>query len=173
MDRIRRRCSLRKHRRSFRVGATPPAYDLELVSRTAPETDVADIPTADWSWINAAADRFERACTQGRRPRIEDYLVDVRPERLVAILDELLRVECELRRRGGEEPTAQEYHVRFPDYASVVDAVFREDLPEPADAEIDDPPREDPSFARPLERSEESKPFLSTAADELAPCEPH
>jgi serine/threonine protein kinase/formylglycine-generating enzyme required for sulfatase activity len=133
------------------------------------ETDVADIPTADWSWINAAADRFERACSRGRRPRIEDYLGDLGPERVPAILDELLRVECELRRRGGEEPTAEEYRARFPDHVGVVDAVFGANPPAPADAEVEEVRREDEAPGGAEEHREGSHPFLSTAADEAAP----
>ena len=79
---------------------------------------------SDWSWINAAADRFERAWKQGPRPCMEDSLDDVDEDRRAALLEELLRVECELRRRAGEEPTAEEYHRRFSGHAAVVDAVF-------------------------------------------------
>jgi hypothetical protein len=62
---------------------------------------MAETPTSDWTWINAAADRFESACKQGRRPRFEDYLAEVDKSRRVALLEELLRVELELRRRAG------------------------------------------------------------------------
>ena len=59
-----------------------------------------------------------------QRPRIEDYLAEVDESRRPRLLEELLRVEIELRRRAGEEPTAEEYRGRFPDHAAVVDAVF-------------------------------------------------
>ena len=104
---------------------------------------MADIPTADWSWINAAADRFERACSRGRRPRIEDYLGDLGPERVPAILDELLRVECELRRGGARSQPRKSTVRRFPDHVGVVDAVFEANLPEPADAEVEELRREE------------------------------
>ena len=84
-----------------------------------------EIPTADWSWINAVADGFERAWTLGRRPRIEAYISDLDRDRVPAILDELVRVECELRRRAGEEPAPEDYRRRFPDYLEVIDHVFR------------------------------------------------
>jgi hypothetical protein len=130
---------------------------------------VAEIPTADWSWINAAADRFERACERGRRPRIEDFLLDERQERVPAILDELLRVECELRRRGGEVPTAEEYRMRFPDHGAVVDAVFGASLPDLARSEVGDPRREGQAYSSPAELSAESRSVLSTAADSSSP----
>ena len=85
---------------------------------------MTEIPTADWTWINAAADRFERAWKAGERPRIEDSLAEADESRRPRLLEELLRVEIELRHRAGEEPTAEEYRGRFPEHAAVVDAVF-------------------------------------------------
>jgi len=97
---------------------------------------MSEIPTDDWTWINAAADRFERAWKDGQRPRIEDDLAEVEESRRPRLLEELLRVERELRRRAGEEPTAEEYRGRFPDYAAMVDAVF---APEPGQSARTDP----------------------------------
>ena len=57
---------------------------------------MSETPTSDWSWINAAADRFEQAWEQGPRPRIEDYVAEVDEPRRVALLEELIRVEPEL-----------------------------------------------------------------------------
>jgi hypothetical protein len=33
---------------------------------------MSEIPTADWTWINAAADRFERAWKAGTRPKTKN-----------------------------------------------------------------------------------------------------
>jgi WD40 repeat protein len=85
---------------------------------------MSDNPTAGWTWINDNADRFERAWNTGARPRIEDYLAEADTQLRDALLEELLRVEIELRRSAGEEPTAREYRQRFPEQAAVVDAVF-------------------------------------------------
>jgi WD40 repeat protein/tRNA A-37 threonylcarbamoyl transferase component Bud32/tetratricopeptide (TPR) repeat protein len=85
---------------------------------------MAEIPTADWSRINAAADRFERAWRAGSRPRIEDYLAEAEPELRAALLEELLRVERELRRRDGEDPGLEEYSLRFSQHAELIQAVF-------------------------------------------------
>jgi serine/threonine-protein kinase len=90
----------------------------------SPESSMSEIPTADWTWINAAADRFERAWKSSEGPRIEDFLPEVDESRWPPLLEELMRVELELRWRDGEEPVAQEYHARFPDHVAVVDAVF-------------------------------------------------
>jgi WD40 repeat protein/tRNA A-37 threonylcarbamoyl transferase component Bud32/Tfp pilus assembly protein PilF len=85
---------------------------------------MSEIPTADWTWVNAAAERFEQAWKDGKRPRLEDYLLEAEESRSSALLKELMRVELELRRRNGEELVAEEYHARFPDHIAVVDAVF-------------------------------------------------
>ena len=83
-----------------------------------------EIPTADWNWINASAERFERAWKAGPRPRIEDYLTELEQPKRASLLDELLRVEIELRRRDGEQPLREEYDARFPAHATAVSAVF-------------------------------------------------
>src|SRR5262249_34929590 len=58
------------------------------------------------------------------RPRIEDFLVKVPELHWPPLLTELLRVECELRRRAGERPTADEYRSRFSGHSDVVASVF-------------------------------------------------
>jgi eukaryotic-like serine/threonine-protein kinase len=85
---------------------------------------MAETPTSDWTWINAVADRFERAWKQGARPRIEDYLAEVDAPRRAALLDELLRVERELRRRAGDDPVVAEYAARFPGHGALIEALF-------------------------------------------------
>ena len=65
------------------------------------EASVSEIPMSDWTWINAAADRFERAWKQGERPRIEDHLTAVEESQRPALLMELIRVELELRRAAA------------------------------------------------------------------------
>ncbi len=89
---------------------------------------MADIPTEDWSWINAAAERFERAWKDGQQPRIEEFLIKVPEPQWPALLQELIRVEGELRRRAGEEPSAEEYRRRFPEHENVITAVFESAL---------------------------------------------
>jgi WD40 repeat protein/tRNA A-37 threonylcarbamoyl transferase component Bud32 len=89
---------------------------------------MSEIPSSDWTRINAAADRFERNWNTGPRPRIEDDLAEAEPELRAALLEELLRVELELRRRDGEEPTAEDYRGRFPGFRAAVEAVFAPSL---------------------------------------------
>jgi serine/threonine protein kinase/formylglycine-generating enzyme required for sulfatase activity len=130
---------------------------------------VREIPTADWSWINTAADRFERAWMHGDQPRIEDYLSDVGHDRVPAILDELLRVECELRRLAGEEPDSEEYRGRFPDYRGVVDRVFRPNGREGDAPESDDLPAQRGRSTTLKDQSSESRSFRSTALEGASP----
>ncbi len=58
---------------------------------------MSEIPSGDWSNINEAADNFEVAWKKGPRPAIEDYLVGLAEPRRTWLLEELLRVERELR----------------------------------------------------------------------------
>ncbi len=77
------------------------------------------------TWIDAAADRFERQWNTGPdRPSIEDRLAEADPNRRARLLEELIRVECELRRADGAQPTPAEYLVRFPDDCPAVNAAF-------------------------------------------------
>ena len=60
------------------------------------------------TWIDAAADRFERRWNTGPdRPRIEDFLAGTDPSQRARLLEELVRVECERRRAGGEQPAPE------------------------------------------------------------------
>ncbi len=84
--------------------------------------------TGERTWIDEAADRFEHGCkTGGDRPRIEDFLAQEAGPRRILLLQELMRVECELRKRAGETPLREEYRQRFPDDRASVEAVFGDD----------------------------------------------
>jgi serine/threonine-protein kinase len=81
--------------------------------------------TGDRTWIDEAADRFEFDWKRGGdRPRIEDFLAQEAGPRRSLLLQELLRVERELRKSAGEILGPQEYRQRFPDDRDAVDAVF-------------------------------------------------
>ena len=77
------------------------------------------------TWIDAAADQFERDWKSGPdRPRIEDCLDEADEGRRASLIEELVRVECELRRAAGEQPAPEEYLIRFPDDCQAVNAAF-------------------------------------------------
>ncbi|HKI20930.1 MAG TPA: hypothetical protein VKA15_23765, partial [Isosphaeraceae bacterium] len=85
--------------------------------------------TGERTWIDEAADRFESDWKQGgNRPRIEDFLAQEAGPRRTMLLQELLRVERELRKSAGEMPGPREYRQRFPDDRAAVDAVFGHDV---------------------------------------------
>jgi serine/threonine protein kinase len=88
--------------------------------------------SGDESWVDDIAAGFDRAWNSEPRPRIEDYLTDLDEPRRSLLLEELLRVELERRRRLGEDPNLAEYLLRFPGDASVIEAPF-------GPATVDDP----------------------------------
>src|SRR6516225_6467138 len=74
--------------------------------------------------VDEACDRFEAAWKAGQLPRIEDYLADVAEADRALLFQELLGLEVDFRREGGERPTAEEYHARFGEYIELIHAVF-------------------------------------------------
>ena len=70
--------------------------------------------------IDAVCDQFEEAWTAGTNPTIENYLEFQPPAARRSFLRELLILECDLRRRRGEHPTAEQYYRRFPEHRGVV-----------------------------------------------------
>ncbi len=81
--------------------------------------------------IDAACDRFEAAWRAGLGPRIEDDLARADESDRPALLRELLALELELRRAGGEGFTPGEYRDRFPGQADLIDAAFALAAPGP------------------------------------------
>src|ERR1700676_4017704 len=81
-----------------------------------------DLPLDLARRLDPVCDRFEGAWLA--RPRIEDFLEDVAEPDRPALLRELLWLDLDYRRRGGERPRAEEYRRRLPGYAAVIDAVF-------------------------------------------------
>ena len=85
---------------------------------------MSSVQAGERTWIDEVADRFERDWTAGGdRPRIEEYLGEESPRR-AGLLEELIRVECELRKSAGASPPLEEYRQRFPDDHAAVDAAF-------------------------------------------------
>jgi hypothetical protein len=77
------------------------------------------------TWIDERADQFERDWRHGgERPRIEEYLADEPAPRRTRLLQELVRVEREVRQRAGETPKPEEYRKRFADEQAAFDAAF-------------------------------------------------
>src|SRR5438105_3820337 len=70
--------------------------------------------------LDAACDRFESELLAGGRPLIEDFLPQVQEADRPALVRELVGLELEYRRCGGERPTAEEYRARFPQYENAL-----------------------------------------------------
>ena len=61
------------------------------------------------TWIDGAAHRFEQQWISGpQKPLIEDFLAEADASRGAELLEELIRVECELRRAGGDQTSPGE-----------------------------------------------------------------
>ncbi len=76
------------------------------------------------SEIDSLCSEFERAWQDEQMPRIEDHLARVSDDCRSAALRKLIANEVDLRRAAGHLVDAQEYHERFPQDASEVDAAF-------------------------------------------------
>ncbi len=76
--------------------------------------------------ISEVCDRFEWEWITGARPRIEGILATALPEDRQQLLEDLLRIEIELRGTGGDRPCAGDYLERFPDQTVLIDCLLRE-----------------------------------------------
>jgi hypothetical protein len=73
---------------------------------------MSSLPSGERTWIDEAADRFEQEWTSGhQKPLIEDFLAEAQASaencRRAQLLEELVHVECELRRAAGEQRKVQ------------------------------------------------------------------
>lgn len=59
-------------------------------------------------------DAFRQALEQGERPEIESWLQQIPPREQEPFLRLLIAKEMQFRRRAGEDPTFEEYRLRFP-----------------------------------------------------------
>ena len=67
---------------------------------------------------------FDAAWNSGNPPAVESYLQKAPVAMRSRLLAELLRIEIAHRRRSGEQPTPQEFRLRFPADGAVIDALF-------------------------------------------------
>ena len=74
--------------------------------------------------IDRIADEFDAALQRGVTPVIEDYLRDCPPVEQSKLLEELLRIELEVRREGDAEITVDDYIARFTDETELVRRVI-------------------------------------------------
>ncbi|MGP0063699.1 MAG: serine/threonine-protein kinase [Isosphaeraceae bacterium] len=81
--------------------------------------------------VNRSCERFEASWRAGERRRIADFLDETDMGDRDAMFPELLALEIELRREGGEGPGIDEYVEEFPDRGEVVARIFAELEPPP------------------------------------------
>src|SRR6266851_8127627 len=74
--------------------------------------------------VDEACDRFEAAWRAGHRPRIEDYLAEVASAERPTFFRQLLLLELELRRSGGENPKPETYLKRFLQDHALIQSIF-------------------------------------------------
>ena len=74
--------------------------------------------------VDIICNRF-RAALRGRdRPEIGDYLAEASDEDRPGLLEELITMEVQWRRRRGEMPAIEEYLARFSDASDAITAIF-------------------------------------------------
>lgn len=78
------------------------------------------------------ADRVDRLCwtfecawRSGERPRMENYLHKAGDSDYEELFQELLLLEFELRTSAGEQPSAADYRMRFPNHDRLVAALLQ------------------------------------------------
>jgi serine/threonine protein kinase len=81
-------------------------------------------PASPTTRIDRACDEFEKACRAGNVPMIEEFLLRAVPDDRDRLLAELLEIELDFRQRSRSFVQVEDYRVRFPDQAELVDKVF-------------------------------------------------
>src|SRR5437879_1148498 len=103
---------------------------------------MSDAQPGGQRWIDAVADRFERAWRAGRRPQIEDELAGAPQARRAALLEELVRAH--LRQHGGDTERSlaavSSIGSARRDLAAIADPDLQASLPLVASARRDDDP---------------------------------
>ncbi|MFO0846017.1 MAG: serine/threonine-protein kinase [Gemmataceae bacterium] len=90
-----------------------------------PDTTFEQLPLPAKRRIDAACARFEEAWRGGGPvPRLESFFGDAAGEDRAVLLAELLLLDVEYRRRGGELPRASDYLPRFPGQEAVIRTVL-------------------------------------------------
>ncbi len=100
--------------------------------------DADALPPTIADRVDRICDQFEAAWQAGGRARIEAFLSAVPEPDRSALLRELLDLELDLRRGGGERPSVQEYRDRFPGHAELIRSAFEVRDP-PATADLHPP----------------------------------
>jgi len=112
--------------------------------------------------VDEVSSKFEGDWQEGKRPAIEEYLQDVPGPEQRALLGELVAVELELRRAAGEQPLLEEYLLRFPSYAALIEERFAGNV----DCQAVPPTDLRPQTGSTVDLQREPPPDLSALASE-------
>src|SRR5262249_8627143 len=107
------------------IGRAGADLHSEVCTMTGRDQDLGGgIAPAVMAWGDEACDRFQADWNAGPDPQIEDYLASTGEPGRAVLLEALVRLECGLRSRAGEQPNGEAYRRRFPRDAAVVDTIF-------------------------------------------------
>ncbi len=82
------------------------------------------LPAGQAGRLDPLCDLFEEEWQAGRTPLLEDYLPAIGEADRPALLDELLALDLDYRRRRDDNPQAEEYLQRLPQYAELIEKFF-------------------------------------------------
>jgi serine/threonine protein kinase/formylglycine-generating enzyme required for sulfatase activity/tetratricopeptide (TPR) repeat protein len=133
-----------------------------------PSKDVMSVSVAER--LDAVCDQFEAAWkvaeSNGKRPRIEDYLTKLPESERVALLRELIALDIAYRKNAGENPRPEDYRERFP-LVGIADIPFSTD--EGSAARSPAPPAPAPDTVTFLQKGSPAGPGAASAST----IEPH
>ncbi|NIP84933.1 MAG: hypothetical protein GTO03_05000, partial [Planctomycetales bacterium] len=89
-------------------------------------------------------------------PDLAQFLEKLEPQHRGRLLQDLIPLDVEARRRAGEAPSPQDYVARFPDYTANIDHAFAE----MQDTPVQEPPTEMTTPPTPRENAGAVKDFL-------------
>jgi serine/threonine protein kinase len=90
-----------------------------------PEKPDNGTPDSAWnSESEALLEAFDLQWKEGTRPKVGDFLAKHSDSHDPEFFEELLAIELEYRFRVGEQPTAEEYRVAYPQFAELIDRVY-------------------------------------------------
>ena len=84
-------------------------------------TDTTTMSSADR--IDVLCDAFEHAFQRGKHPDFSSYLAECEDADRPSLFAELMLLDVDLRREGGDLPTSNDYLDSYPEYAAVVETI--------------------------------------------------
>ncbi|MCG8587328.1 MAG: serine/threonine protein kinase, partial [Pirellulales bacterium] len=73
--------------------------------------------------IDILCDAYEKAYQSGKKPDFSDYLEDCDDSERDSLFAELMMLDVEFRQKRGEKPSTDDYLVRYPEFAPVIETI--------------------------------------------------